>query len=121
MARLGLDYLDLYLIHWPSPAQDKYLDTWRGFEALLAQGRVRSIGVSNFLPEHLDRLLGAADIVPAVNQIELHPCCNNAKPGPSTKGTASRPRPGVRWPGAKPCRIRRYSHWPLNSAPIQPN
>ena len=73
LARLGLDYLDLYLIHWPSPAQDKYLDTWRGFEALLAQGQVRSIGVSNFLPEHLDRLLGAADVVPAVNQIELHP------------------------------------------------
>lgn len=71
--RMGLDYLDLYLIHWPCPAQDKYRETWRGFEALLGSGRLRSIGVSNFLPEHLNRLLADATVPPAVNQIELHP------------------------------------------------
>jgi diketogulonate reductase-like aldo/keto reductase len=70
---LGLDVVDLYLIHWPSPAQDKYVETWKAFEKLLADGRVRSIGVSNFLVEHLDRLVEETDVVPAVNQIEVHP------------------------------------------------
>jgi 2,5-diketo-D-gluconate reductase A len=71
--RLGLDHVDLYLIHWPMPTRDRYLDTWRAFERLLADGRARAIGVSNFLPEHLTRLMDAGDVVPAVNQIELHP------------------------------------------------
>ncbi len=71
--RLGLDYLDLYLIHWPVPSRDRYLDTWRAFERLLADGRLRAIGVSNFLPEHLTRIMDAGGVVPAVNQIELHP------------------------------------------------
>jgi diketogulonate reductase-like aldo/keto reductase len=70
---LGLDVVDLYLIHWPSPAQDRYVETWKAFEKLLADGRVRSVGVSNFLVEHLDRLLTQTDVVPAVNQIEVHP------------------------------------------------
>jgi 2,5-diketo-D-gluconate reductase A len=73
LARLGLDYLDLYLIHWPMPSRDTYLDTWKAFERLYADGRARAIGVSNFLVDHLDRLVDAADVVPAVNQIELHP------------------------------------------------
>ncbi|HZE50677.1 MAG TPA: aldo/keto reductase [Jatrophihabitantaceae bacterium] len=73
LARLGADYLDLYLIHWPTPAQDLYRDTWRALEKLLADGRVRAIGVSNFHPEHIQRLLDEYDVVPAVNQIELHP------------------------------------------------
>nr|WP_307846784.1 aldo/keto reductase [Actinospica durhamensis] len=72
-AKLGLDIVDLYLIHWPTPARDLYLETWRAFEKLLADGRVRAIGVSNFQPEHLQRLLGESGIVPAVNQVELHP------------------------------------------------
>lgn len=72
-AALGLDVVDLYLIHWPAPAQDKYLDTWRAFEQLYADGRVRAIGVSNFQPAHLRRLLDKANVVPALNQIELHP------------------------------------------------
>jgi 2,5-diketo-D-gluconate reductase A len=70
---LGLDYLDLYLIHWPMPANDLYVQTWRSFESFHADGRARSIGVSNFLVPHLERLLAETDVVPAVNQVELHP------------------------------------------------
>ncbi|UZN01506.1 aldo/keto reductase [Cellulomonas sp. S1-8] len=70
---LGIDVVDLYLIHWPVPTQDLYVETWRALEKLLADGAVRAIGVSNFLPEHLDRLVRESDVVPAVNQIEVHP------------------------------------------------
>ncbi|MEW2074477.1 aldo/keto reductase [Streptomyces sp. NPDC012403] len=73
LSKLGLEYVDLYLIHWPTPARDRYVDTYKAFEKLLSDGRVRSIGVSNFLPEHLDRLIAETSVVPAVNQIELHP------------------------------------------------
>jgi diketogulonate reductase-like aldo/keto reductase len=73
MEKLGLDVLDLYLIHWPTPARELYLDTWRAFEKLQADGRVRSIGVSNFQPAHLDALAAKSEVVPSVNQIELHP------------------------------------------------
>ncbi|MCX2180404.1 aldo/keto reductase [Streptomyces sp. SKN60] len=73
LEKLGLDVVDLYLIHWPVPAKDAYVDTYRAFEKILADGRARAIGVSNFLPEHLERLLGETSVVPAVNQIELHP------------------------------------------------
>ncbi|MEU0987124.1 aldo/keto reductase [Streptomyces sp. NPDC005953] len=71
--RLGLDYADLYLIHWPMPAQDTAADTYRAFEKILSDGRVKAIGVSNFLPEHLEQLFDKTSVVPAVNQIELHP------------------------------------------------
>ncbi|MEU6402412.1 aldo/keto reductase [Streptomyces sp. NPDC046985] len=71
--KLGLDYVDLYLIHWPLPAAGRYVDTYKAFEKLLSDGRVRAIGVSNFLPEHLRRLADETSVVPAVNQIELHP------------------------------------------------
>ncbi len=73
LERLGLDYLDLYLIHWPTPKRDRYVETWRAFEKLLADGRVRAIGVSNFQPDHLRRLVDETGTVPAVNQVELHP------------------------------------------------
>ncbi|GLZ05129.1 oxidoreductase [Actinomadura sp. NBRC 104412] len=73
MRLLGLDYLDLYLIHWPMPSRDTYMDTWRAFEKLLEGGRVRSIGVSNFTAGTLRRVIDEGDVVPAVNQIELHP------------------------------------------------
>ena len=73
LERLGLEYVDLYLIHWPTPANDRYVETWRAFERLRQSGRVRSIGVSNFLVRHLERLLAETDVVPAVDQIELHP------------------------------------------------
>ncbi|MBU8822680.1 aldo/keto reductase [Mycolicibacterium goodii] len=71
--RLGVDYLDLYLIHWPVPANNNFVDTFKAFAHLRDQGRIRSIGVSNFEPEHLNTLIDATGIVPAVNQIELHP------------------------------------------------
>jgi diketogulonate reductase-like aldo/keto reductase len=73
LARLGLDHVDLYLIHWPTPARDLYLDSWRAVERLTAEGRLRAAGVSNFQPAHLRRLIDESGFVPAVNQIELHP------------------------------------------------
>jgi 2,5-diketo-D-gluconate reductase A len=73
MKKLNLDVLDLFLIHWPLPMFDQYVETWRAFEKLLADGRVRSIGVSNFEIPHLQRLLAETDVTPAVNQVELHP------------------------------------------------
>lgn len=73
MAKLSIDVLDLYLVHWPVPALDRYVDTWRAFERLYRDGRVRSIGVSNFQPHHLRRMHEETSIVPAVNQVELHP------------------------------------------------
>jgi 2,5-diketo-D-gluconate reductase A len=73
LAKLGLDYVDLYLIHWPLPSKDAYVDTYKAFEKIYADGRAKAIGVSNFLPEHLDRLAAETSVLPAVNQIELHP------------------------------------------------
>ncbi|MFD4190559.1 aldo/keto reductase [Amycolatopsis thermoflava] len=79
MADLGLEYLDLYLIHWPVPEADRYADSWRAFERLYSDSRIRAIGVSNFQPHHLDRLAQESQIVPAVNQIELHPYLQQAE------------------------------------------
>ncbi len=73
LERLGLEYVDLYLIHWPLPKRGTYLETWRAFEKLKADGRVRSIGVSNFTVETLQHILDESDAVPVLNQIELHP------------------------------------------------
>jgi diketogulonate reductase-like aldo/keto reductase len=73
LGRLGLEYVDLYLIHWPVPSQDLYVETWQALQEIHADGRARAIGVSNFEVAHLERLLDEAEIVPAVNQIELHP------------------------------------------------
>ena len=71
--RMGFDYVDLLLIHWPLPQRGLFVDTWRSFEKLHADGRARAIGVSNFRPEHLEALLAETDVVPAVNQIQLNP------------------------------------------------
>jgi diketogulonate reductase-like aldo/keto reductase len=73
LERLGLDYVDLYLIHWPAPKQNLYVETWKAFEVIQAGGRSRSIGVSNFQPAHLQRLIDQTETIPAINQIELHP------------------------------------------------
>ncbi len=71
--RLGLDHADLYLMHWPVPSRDLYVESWKAMIALRDQGKVRSIGVSNFLPEHLDRIVAETGVAPVLNQIELHP------------------------------------------------
>ncbi|MCL2803447.1 MAG: aldo/keto reductase [Micrococcales bacterium] len=71
--RLGLDYVDLYLIHWPAPAQGLYIQAWRTMEQIVASGMARAIGVCNFLGQQLGRLIDQTDTIPAVNQIELHP------------------------------------------------
>ncbi|MFK4483705.1 aldo/keto reductase [Curtobacterium sp. AB7] len=73
LGNLGLDHVDLYLIHWPNPSVDKFVDTWKAFVDLRDSGKVRSIGVSNFTPEHLRRIIDATGVAPAVNQVELHP------------------------------------------------
>jgi 2,5-diketo-D-gluconate reductase A len=73
LTRLGLDHLDLHLIHWPNPSRDRYVEAWRALVDLREQGLVRSIGVSNFTREHLERIIADSGVTPAVNQIELHP------------------------------------------------
>jgi len=73
LERLGLDHVDLYLIHWPAPKQDLYLESWKALIRLREEGKATSIGVSNFAPEHLDRIIGETGVVPVLNQIELHP------------------------------------------------
>lgn len=72
LKRLGLDYLDLFLIHWPMPAHDLYVETWKAFIELKASGRVKTIGVSNFTTRHINRLVQETGVVPAVNQMEAH-------------------------------------------------
>lgn len=78
MQRLGLDYLDLYLIHWPMPGADLYVDSWKALIRLKQEGRVKSIGVANFHQPHLQRLIDETGVTPALNQIELHPSLNQA-------------------------------------------
>ncbi|HEX8715072.1 MAG TPA: aldo/keto reductase [Solirubrobacteraceae bacterium] len=73
LERLELDHVDLYLIHWPVPAHDRYVETWRAFIELRQEGLIRSIGVSNFEPEHLERVIAETGVTPAINQVELHP------------------------------------------------
>ncbi|MDQ7994835.1 MAG: aldo/keto reductase [Luteibacter sp.] len=73
IAKLGTDYVDMYLIHWPTPKHDRYVDTWKAFIRLREEGRIRSIGVSNFQPAHLERIVKETGVAPVVNQIELHP------------------------------------------------
>lgn len=73
LSRLGLDYVDLYLIHWPLPEHGTYMQAWRGLEKIYRQGRAKAIGVSNFTVETLTRVIDEAEITPSINQIELHP------------------------------------------------
>jgi diketogulonate reductase-like aldo/keto reductase len=73
LERLELEHIDLYLIHWPVPAHDLYVETWQAFVELQAEGLVRAIGVSNFQPAHLERIVAETGVVPAINQVELHP------------------------------------------------
>ncbi|WP_137390334.1 aldo/keto reductase [Rhodoligotrophos defluvii] len=73
VARLGVDYVDLYLIHWPAPKRNAYVDSWRALIRLKEEGRTRSIGVSNFNPDHIERLIAETGVRPVLNQVELHP------------------------------------------------
>jgi 2,5-diketo-D-gluconate reductase A len=73
LERLELEHIDLYLIHWPVPSHDLYVETWQAFIELQAEGLVRAIGVSNFQPSHLERIVAETGVVPAINQVELHP------------------------------------------------
>ena len=73
LERLEMDYVDLYLIHWPVPAHDRYVETWKAFIELRDEGLIRAIGVSNFQPAHLERLIAETGETPAINQVELHP------------------------------------------------
>src|ERR1019366_2532781 len=79
LERLSRPYIDLYLIHWPAPAHDLYVETWRALIALRERGVVRSIGVSNFQEAHLARIIGETGVTPAVNQIELNPQLSQRK------------------------------------------
>lgn len=76
MEKLGLDYLDLYLIHWPLPSKGKFTETWKALEKLYKDGRVRAIGVSNFKVHHLEAVIADCEVVPMVNQVEYHPRFN---------------------------------------------
>lgn len=73
LKKLGMDYVDLYLVHWPSPHRGLYRETWKAFVKIKEEGRARSIGVSNFYPDHLEHIIGDTGVVPVINQIELHP------------------------------------------------
>jgi 2,5-diketo-D-gluconate reductase A len=73
MSKLGIEQLDLFLIHWPVPSQGKYVEAWKALVELRDDGRIKSIGVSNFNQDHLERIIGETGVTPAVNQIELHP------------------------------------------------
>jgi 2,5-diketo-D-gluconate reductase A len=79
LAKLDIDYVDMLLIHWPAPAQDKFVETWQAFQDVVKTGKVRGIGVSNFHPMHLHKLLSAGGTVPALNQVELHPALQQAE------------------------------------------
>lgn len=73
LERLGFEHIDLYLIHWPVPSRDRYVDTWKAFIEAQKEGLIRSIGVSNFQPDHLRRIVDETGVTPSVNQVELHP------------------------------------------------
>ena len=79
LTKLGLEYVDLYLIHWPLPEVDKYVDTWKAFEKIYADGRAKAIGLSNFHPDHTQRLLSEASVTPVIDQVELHPQLQQAE------------------------------------------
>ena len=128
-AKLGTGALDLLILHQPLPsAFDHTIGAYKALERLLADGKVRAIGVSNFMPEHLNRLLEAIDIVPAVNQVELHPYFTQPGVQKQTRSMASSPRPGPRSAASRstaaaqraPCQTRPSSLSPASTARPQP-
>ncbi|QMV01192.1 aldo/keto reductase [Devosia sp. D6-9] len=85
MKKLGIADIDMFLIHWPVPSQDKYVEAWKTMVELQKQGRIKSIGVSNFNPDHIERIVGETGVTPVVNQIELHPTFQQTKNRPFYK------------------------------------
>ena len=106
--RLEMEYVDLYLIHWPAPSQDRYVEAWKALIEAQQAGLARAIGVSNFQADHLRRIVDETGVTPAVNQIELHPYLQQRACGASTPTAASSPRPGARWRRAR-CSTTRWS------------
>ena len=104
--RLELDHVDLYLIHWPVPGQDSYVETWKAFIELQQEGLTRSIGVSNFQPAHLRRIVDETGVTPSVNQVELHPYLAPDGPAPRARGPRDRHR------GVEPARPGRRARRP---------
>ena len=100
LGRLEMDHVDLYLIHWPVPAQDRYVEAWQGLIEAQKQGLTRAIGVSNFQPPHLRRIIDETGVTPAVNQIELHPLPRAGRPAPRAR------RPRHRHRGLEPAGAR---------------
>ena len=100
MRKLGLEQIDLFLIHWPVPSQNKYVEAWKTLVELKSAGRIKSIGVSNFNQDHLERIIGETGVVPVVNQIELHPRFQQRDKREFTPGTTSASRAGARWAAA---------------------
>jgi 2,5-diketo-D-gluconate reductase A len=110
LERLGLDHLDLHLIHWPNPSRGQYVDAWRALVDLREQGLVRSIGVSNFTAEHLDRIIDETGVAPSVNQIEVHPLF------PQAEMRRANEERGVRTESWSPLGKRQA---PLDEAPVR--
>jgi diketogulonate reductase-like aldo/keto reductase len=110
LERLGLDHLDLHLIHWPNPSRDLYVDAWRALVDLREQGLVRSIGVSNFTAEHLDRIIDETGVAPSVNQIEVHPLF------PQAEMRRANQERGIRTESWSPLGKRQA---PLDEAPVR--
>ena len=100
---MGLDYIDLYLIHWPNPSQGQFVEAWEALVEARERGLVKHIGVSNFLPGHIDLLIRDTGVTPAVNQVELHPYFQQREQLPTTTRTASSPRHGARWAAPTRC------------------
>lgn len=108
--RADLDYYDLYLIHWPNPKQDVYVEAWQAMIEAKKRGYIRSIGVSNFLPEHIDRLIKETGAAPSLNQVELHPFFDQASSGRRMRSMASLRNRGAHWDAAMiSCRMNKSS------------
>lgn len=102
LERLGTDYVDLYLIHWPVPEYDRFVDTFKAFQQIRDSGRAKAIGVSNFRVEDLRRVIDETGETPRSTRSSCTPACPRTSCAPSTPSTASRPRHGRRWARASP-------------------
>lgn len=116
LSKLKLDYVDLYLIHWPVPAIGHYVEAWQALIELQQQGLAKSIGVCNFQVPHLQKLIDETGVAPVINQIELHPLLQQRQLHAWNATTRSRPNPGARWPRAvRASSIRKSSiSWLIN-------